>query len=693
MTKKSKISILIAFIVTLTVFCGCFDDSPRKSKKTELFPELSSDSSSEEDLSSEDTVQVGAFQNSKKTKIIGNGKDIFTIMIYICASDLESEYGAATNDIIEMCSAGSSEKVNIILQTGGALEWQNSVISNESVQRYQIVDEELVLLDDIGQQDMTDPDTLSDFITYCSDNYDANRNALILWNHGGGAVGGYGYDENYESDAMQLDEINYALDSAGTSFDFIGFDACLMATIETALMLSAHADYLIASEELEPGYGWFYTNWINEIVEDSSIDTIEIGERIIDDFVQICYEEDPEADTTLSIIDLTEMGDVYTVLCEFMNSANFEIMNNNNFAYISKKRKNTKDFGGEDLDTVDLIHLAENFDIEESDNLISALNNCIKYKNNSKSVSDANGLTIYFPYNDMSQFQTILSVYENIGIGDEYDTFLRNFANILAGGQGNLEENSIFDSLSDDDYDYSADYSEWDDFGWFDSDFADDSSEYYDDYYFDSDELEVIEKYDEFDEPYYALSLSDEDWESIVEVECQLMYDDGEGYIDLGSDNFYTFDDDGDLMITFDNYWIALDGLCVPYWLTESNENYTEGVVCATINDTFGEIVIRFDESNNWEGAVLGVRYEYENGVQQKGITELQTGDVIQVYCDYYTYDGDYVDYYPYGDELIVDGELAFSYEDVGEGDCLIYYMLTDIFQNYYWTEPVTFCS
>lgn len=42
-------------------------------------------------------------------------------------------------------------------------------------------------------------------------------------------------------------------------FAFIGFDACLMATVETANMLVPHADYMFASEETEPGYGWDYT--------------------------------------------------------------------------------------------------------------------------------------------------------------------------------------------------------------------------------------------------------------------------------------------------------------------------------------------------------------------------------------------------------------------------------------------------
>ena len=88
---------------------------------------------------------------------------------------------------------------------------------------------------------------------------------------------------------MTLDEINTALKDAGTKFDFVGFDACLMATYETAIMLNNHADYLIASEETEPGIGWYYTNWLTNLSENTSMPTIEIGQNIIDDFVTKCY--------------------------------------------------------------------------------------------------------------------------------------------------------------------------------------------------------------------------------------------------------------------------------------------------------------------------------------------------------------------------------------------------------------------
>ena len=81
----------------------------------------------------------------------------------------------------------------------------------------------------------------------------------------------YGHDEYYPNATMTLDEINTALSNAGTKFDFVGFDACLMATYETAVMLNNHADYMIASEETEPGIGWYYTDWITALSENTSI--------------------------------------------------------------------------------------------------------------------------------------------------------------------------------------------------------------------------------------------------------------------------------------------------------------------------------------------------------------------------------------------------------------------------------------
>ena len=88
---------------------------------------------------------------------------------------------------------------------------------------------------DAGTVPMTDPNTLTSFIKWCAKNFPANRNQLIFWDHGGGSISGYGYDEKFKSSgSMNLAEINQALKKSGVTFDFVGFDACLMATLETA---------------------------------------------------------------------------------------------------------------------------------------------------------------------------------------------------------------------------------------------------------------------------------------------------------------------------------------------------------------------------------------------------------------------------------------------------------------------------
>ena len=77
-------------------------------------------------------------------------------MVYMCGTDLESNYGMATSDINEMLHADLSDKVNIIVETGGADKWQNTVISSKVNQIYQVKNEGILRLEaDFGKKAMT----------------------------------------------------------------------------------------------------------------------------------------------------------------------------------------------------------------------------------------------------------------------------------------------------------------------------------------------------------------------------------------------------------------------------------------------------------------------------------------------------------------------------------------------------------
>ena len=253
------------------------------------------------------TVAPGA--RKKYTKLLGGGKDTATILVYMCGTDLESRSGMGTADLQEMLGARFGDKINLLVYTGGCSRWQNNQVSSSKNQIWQVKDGQLLNLQkDLGSVSMTDPDTLSGYIRWGVKNYPASRYQLILWDHGGGSVSGYGYDEKFASSgSMSLAGVDAALRDAGVKFDFIGFDACLMATAETALTLTQYADYLIASEETEPGVGWYYTDWLTAFGADSSQPTIQLGEKIVDSFVDTCAQKCPGQLTTLSVIDLAEL--------------------------------------------------------------------------------------------------------------------------------------------------------------------------------------------------------------------------------------------------------------------------------------------------------------------------------------------------------------------------------------------------
>ena len=197
-------------------------------------------------------TSVADGSRAKRTQILGNGQDTVTMMIYMCGTDLESKNGMATSDLMEMVNAKHSDKLNIIVYTGGCSRWNNKIISSTKNQVYQVADGGLrCLVADAGSGAMTDPSNLAWFIQYCSQNFPANRNELIFWDHGSGSVLGYGYDEkNKRAGSMTLAGINEALKAGGVTFDFIGHytDIC-ENPVDSTIWLNVSAQSILHLEK------------------------------------------------------------------------------------------------------------------------------------------------------------------------------------------------------------------------------------------------------------------------------------------------------------------------------------------------------------------------------------------------------------------------------------------------------------
>ena len=183
-----------------------------------------------------------------------------TFMIYIVGSDLESQYGAATRSIKQILDSGIDlTKNNVLIRTGGTNKWKSKILSNKTM-TYQVTAEGLKAVKEEPVQDMASKNTLSSFLTYCYRNYKTKSYDLILWDHGGGPTMGYGYDE-VSKNVMSLSELDAALNGSpfrsGNKLEMVGFDACLMSSVEVAFLLSDNSDYLVASQETIPGWGGY----------------------------------------------------------------------------------------------------------------------------------------------------------------------------------------------------------------------------------------------------------------------------------------------------------------------------------------------------------------------------------------------------------------------------------------------------
>jgi len=164
----------------------------------------------------------------------------WAIYWYLCGSDLESEGGAATMDMLELMETKLPPNVKFIIQTGGASSWQNDFVNPDYLERYLYDSNGLQLIEQQPLASMGSEQTLSEFLSFAKTNYPANKTAVIFWNHGGGSVNGSEFDENFNSDSLTLDEMysafssNYELSVENPPFELIGFDTCLMATVDVA---------------------------------------------------------------------------------------------------------------------------------------------------------------------------------------------------------------------------------------------------------------------------------------------------------------------------------------------------------------------------------------------------------------------------------------------------------------------------
>lgn len=327
----------------------------------------------------------------------------WTVLIYIAADNDLSVF--KDSNINQMKKVGSNKNINIVLCV------------NSSEQKYNTKKSQIVLIEKNNAQilkttsrpqgtDSGNPEVLIDFCEYALREFPAEKNALIFWDHGTGALDPFRSSRintselflfNPENEAhsspdflgsISIEEktstsikaicfddstgnfltekkLLYALEKIcskflnGKKFNIIGFDACLMAMIEVGSFLKNFADLLVASEEVELGAGWDYKKVLMPFLLRDLLPE-EFGAHIVDSYAKTYSFID---DFTLSCVNLEAMDLLEKNILEFTTffKERFAQQNSSyflNLIKISRYKHICTHF--DEPDYIDLQHFYEN---------------------------------------------------------------------------------------------------------------------------------------------------------------------------------------------------------------------------------------------------------------------------------------------------------------------------------------------
>lgn len=364
-----------------------------------------------------------------------------TVMVYMCGSDLESESAAATRVLGEMRAARyNQEAVNVVALLGGSTRWWSGYDSN-SLSIVQVDgSRKPPVVQHMKWASMGDPATLSSFLTYCHDNFPAERNILILWDHGGGPIDGVCYDRIAEkkerrTDTLTTPELDAGLKNspfADRGLDIVAFHACLMGSAEVANRIAPYARYMVASEEINYGMGY---DWLKGVEDDP--DVRETAVRIVDASFAYNARINDTLANVFAAVDLGGMSRLNEAMDAFFTHL-ASVLDTDSFTSLSTARGDVEVFGasgdGTGSDLVDLGDLVAKYRFavpDDADALLTALGDVVVH--HQSSTEACTGLSVYHPYLNKYGVDMLLPTYGGLGFSSGYTAFVQQFATILTG--------------------------------------------------------------------------------------------------------------------------------------------------------------------------------------------------------------------------------------------------------------------
>lgn len=614
----------------------------------------------------------------------------WTVLVYLCGSDLESEDGMASWNLEEMCDAPASDKVNVVIETGGADSWERDDIDPSVLQRFALQDGELVLQDELPSASMGEADTLADFLTWGAETYPAEQTAVILWDHGGANAEGVCYDERYDWDPLTREELTEAFSEAPVTFDLIGFDACLMGSLETAVALQDAGEVLVASEETEPGYGWDYTALLSALAENSDLSAASLGQVICDSFLAKCESWDVADQATLSVIDLAAIPQVDEAFFAYAGGMAKVSENMGTLAETAAAARHAETFGGSTawegysnmLDLTDLVQKTKDAVPADPDPLLASLDGAILYEVHGDSRDAAEGLSVFYPLDvTEEEFSAYAASSENV-------TYLQYLA-AVTGNYDTIDWTLAWEDLDQGEVETGG--SETDSIAAAIASLQDELIGLA-----PAEEDETLSYEQALDEDgYFNLAITG-GYDSVVSVHFLLYYapwaeedDPGTEMVYLGEDNDLDADwEAGRFSDRFAGNWMTIGGELVCAELLEETERYNLYAIPCTVDGEETSLRAVYDGKDGTY-RVLG-RYDgAEDGILQgRGVQPLEEGSEIVFTFYSYDFDTDEEGWYE-TDPITWDDTVVMEDAALGDGFYWYQYEIGDLYGNVTDTDPV----
>lgn len=203
-------------------------------------------------------------------------------------------------DLDEIEQTGSGDDVHVLVQADRIPGYVSGDGDWTGTRRYYMEHHpepgvQTPMLEDLGELDMGDPQTLTDFMMWSVENYPAERYVLVMWNHGdlwtmapddltGVAPPSISSDDT-SGNMMSLAQGEFQaglqpfVDQEGP-IDVLVFDACSMANWEVAHTLAPYADWMSASETYVGAEGVSYPEALALIREDVTATPQALAEEL-----------------------------------------------------------------------------------------------------------------------------------------------------------------------------------------------------------------------------------------------------------------------------------------------------------------------------------------------------------------------------------------------------------------------------